>query len=119
MTEKPFVPEDEIIGTWQLTKIYASYTTGQQELTPEQENISFKITLNGDKTYQRNQDYNGDVINDNGTWSLSNSNLTLSSASGSITFLIKVNGGKLQVSTNLPDPNSGLLVPVTLEFTRQ
>jgi len=115
----PFVSEDEVIGTWKLTKIFASYSTGVQELTPEEENIAFTITLNSDKTYQRNQDYNGDIVNDSGTWSLSNGILRLTAESGSITFPIKVNGGKLQVATNLPDPDSGLLVPVTLEFTQQ
>ena len=115
----PVVSENEIIGTWQLTKIIASYPSGVKELTPAEENISFTITLNDNKTYQRNQDYNGDIINDSGSWSLSNGILTLNSTSGFVTFPIKVNGNILQVATSLPDPDSGVLTPVTLEFTKQ
>ena len=114
----PFISEDEIIGSWQLTKIIASYSSGTKELTPEEENIEFTITLDSSGTYQRYQDYNGDIINDIGTWNLENGRLTLSSNSGSITFPIKLNGDKLQVATTLPDPDSGILVPVTLEFTK-
>ena len=113
------VSESEIIGTWQLTKIIASYPSGVKELTPAEENISFTITLNDDKTYQRNQDYNGDIINESGNWSLSNGKLTLNSTSGFVTFPIKMNDNALQVATSLPDPDSGLLTPVTLEFTKQ
>jgi hypothetical protein len=114
----PFVSEDEIIGSWQLTKIIASYSSGTKELTPEEENIEFTITLDSSRTYQRYQNYNGDIINDNGTWNLENGRLTLISDSGSITFLIKLNGDKLQVAATLTDPDSGILVPVTLEFSK-
>jgi hypothetical protein len=115
----PDVSEDEVVGKWVLTKIIASYPFGTKELTPQEENSAAIIILNSDKTYQRNQNIQGQVTNDSGTWSVANGALTVTSASGTFTFPCHVNGKILQIATTKLDPDSGNTLPITLEFTKQ
>ena len=51
----PNISENDIIGTWVLTKIIASYPSGKKELTPQEANLTMTIILNSDKTFQQNQ----------------------------------------------------------------
>jgi hypothetical protein len=77
------------------------------------------ITLNNDKTYQRNQNNRGDITNDSGNWNIANSVLTLTSSEGIFNFPCQLNKNILQTTTTITDPESGNMLPVTLEFTKE
>jgi hypothetical protein len=113
------ISEKDVIGTWVLTKIIASYPSGQKELTPQEENLSMTIILNSDKTFQQNQNSKGQVTNNSGTWSLANGEITVISTSGTYTLLCRLYGNILQIASTLLDPASGNMLPITLEFTKQ
>ncbi|HKI78976.1 MAG TPA: DUF5004 domain-containing protein [Ignavibacteriaceae bacterium] len=115
----PDISDEEIIGTWVLTKIIASYPTGKQESTPEAENFEITITLNNDKTFQRNQNINGEITNDSGNWSIENAVLNLVTSTDIFAFACRLNENILLASTTVIDPDSGGILPITLEFTRQ
>lgn len=113
------VSEDEIIGTWVLTKIIASYPSGKKEITPQEEDLAITIIIDIDKTYQRYQNAQGQITNDSGTWSIANGVLTVISDSETFIFPCRVNGNILQLATTTKDPDSGIMLPITLEFTKQ
>jgi len=115
----PNISENDLIGTWVLTKIIASYPSGKKELTPQEENLTITIILNSDKTFQENQNSKGQITNNSGTWSTANGVLTVVSTSGSYTLVCRVSGNILQVASTIIDPDSGNILPITLEFTKQ
>ncbi len=115
----PVVSENEVIGEWVLTKIIASSPLGTQEFTPQEQNSDVTIILNSDKTYQRNQNIQGQVTNDSGNWSVANGAITMVSDSAAYTFPCHINGNKLQITTTITDPDSGTILPITLEFTKR
>lgn len=115
----PAIPQEELIGTWNLTKIIASYPSGKKELSPVEENLTMRITLNKDKTYNRNQNNRGDITNDSGKWEIMNAVLTLTSSEGVYNFPCQLNNNILQTTTTIIDPDSGNMIPVTLEFTKE
>lgn len=113
------ISEDELIGTWDLTKIIASYPTGKKETTPQEENLAITITIDINKTYQKYQNAQGQITNDSGTWSIENGVLIVISASETFIFPCRINGNILQLATTIKDPDSGIMLPITLEFTKQ
>ena len=115
----PNISENDIIGTWVLTKIIASYPSGKKELTPQEANLTMTIILNSDKTFQQNQNLKGQITNKSGTWSIANGVLTVISTSGTFTLLCRLYGNILQVASTIIDPDSGNILPLTLEFTKQ
>jgi len=115
----PVVSENEVVGKWILTKIIVSSPLGNQEFTPQEQNSDITIILNSDKTYQRNQNIQGQVTNDSGNWSVANGAITMVSDSATYTFPCHFNGNKLQITTTITDPGSGTILPITLEFTKQ
>jgi hypothetical protein len=115
----PNISEKDIIGTWVLTKIIASYPSGKKELTPQEENLTMTIILNIDKTFQQNQNSKGQITNNSGTWSIANGVLTVISTSGTFTLLCRLYGNILQVASTIIDRDSGNILPITLEFTKQ
>jgi hypothetical protein len=115
----PNISENDIIGTWVLTKIIASYPSGKKELTPQEANLTMTIILNSDKTFQQNQNSKGQITNNSGTWSIANGVLTVISTSGTFTILCRLYGNILQVASTIIDPDSGNILPITLEFTKQ
>ena len=115
----PNISEKDIIGTWVLTKIIASYPSGKKELTPQEANLTMTIILNSDKTFQQNQNSKGQITNNSGTWSIANGVLTVISTSGTFTLLCRLYGNILQVASTIIDPDSGNILPLTLELTKQ
>ena len=115
----PNISENDIIGTWVLTKIIASYPSGKEELTPQEANLTMTIILNSDKTFQQNQNLKGQITNKSGTWSIANGVLTVISTSGTFTLLCRLYGNILQVASTIIDPDSGNILPLTLELTKQ
>jgi hypothetical protein len=115
----PSISEKDIIGTWVLTKIIASYPSGKKEMTPQEANLTMTIILNSDKTFQQNQNSKGQVTNNSGTWSVENAVLTIISASGTFNLLCRIKGNILQVASTILDPDSGNVLPITLELTKQ
>ena len=115
----PNISEKDIIGTWVLTKIIALYPSGKKELTPQEENLTMTIILNIDKTFQQNQNSKGQITNNSGTWSIANGVLTVISTSGTFTLLCRLYGNILQVASTIIDRDSGNILPITLEFTKQ
>ena len=115
----PNISENDIIGTWILTKIIASYPSGKKELTPQEANLTMTIILNSDKTFQQNQNSKGQITNNSGTWSIANGVLTVISTSGTFTLLCRLYGNILQVASTKIDPDSGNILPLTLELTKQ
>lgn len=114
----PDIPEEELIGTWRLTKILASYPAGKKELSPGAENLTMVIALNGDGTYNSNQNNRGEITDENGTWTIEHAVLTLHSSGEIYSFPCRINENVLQTSTMIIDPDSGTMLPVTLEFTK-
>ena len=115
----PNISEKDIIGTWVLTKIIALYPSGKKELTPQEGNLTMTIILNSDKTFQQNQNSKGQITNNSGTWSIANGVLTVISTSGTFTLLCRLYGNILQVASTIIDRDSGNILPITLEFTKQ
>jgi hypothetical protein len=115
----PNISENDIIGTWILTKIIASYPSGKKELTPQEANLTMTIILNSDKTFLQNQNSKGQITNNSGTWSIANGVLTVISTSGTFTLLCRLYGNILQVASTIIDPDSGNILPLTLELTKQ
>lgn len=115
----PNISENDIIGTWVLTKIIASYPSGKKELTPQEAKLTMTIILNSDKTFQQNQNSKGQITNNSGTWSIANGVLTVISTSGTFTLLCRLYGNILQVASTIIDPDSGNILPLTLELTKQ
>ena len=115
----PNISEKDIIGTWVLTKIIASYPSGKKELTPQEANLTMTIILNSDKTFQQNQNSKGQITNHSGTWSIANGVLTVISTSGTFTLLCRLYGNILQVASTIIDPDSGNILPLILELTKQ
>ena len=115
----PNISENDIIGTWVLTKIIASYPSGKKELTPQEANLTMTIILNSDKTFLQNQNSKGQITNNSGTWSIANGVLTVISTSGTFTLLCRLYGNILQVASTIIDPDSGNILPLTLELTKQ
>jgi len=115
----PNISENDIIGTWVLTKVIASYPSGKKEMTPQEANLTMTIILNSNKTFQQNQNSKGQVTNNSGTWSIANAVLTILSTSGTFTLLCRLYGNILQVASTILDPDSGNVLPITLELTKQ
>ena len=114
----PDISEDEIIGTWVLTKIIVSYPIGQKEQSPTEENLALTITLKNDKSYLRSQNNKGQITKDAGTWSITHGLLSLTSDSKTFTFPCRLNENILQVAATVVDPNSGFMIPIRLEFSK-
>lgn len=115
----PDITEDQVIGTWVLTKIIASYPIGSKEVNPEEESLSVTIIVSSDRTFRQNQVLKGETTSINGTWSVSGSSLNVVSPSGTFTFPCRIDGNTLQVASTIKDPDSGTPLPVTLKFTKQ
>ena len=113
------ISEDELIGTWDLTKIIAYYPSGKKETTSQEENLVITIIIDSNKTFQRYQNAQGQITNDSGTWSVENGKLTIISNSETYIFPCRINGNILQLATNVKDPDSGIMLPITLEFKKQ
>ncbi len=113
------ISEDELIGTWDLTKIIAYYPSGKKEKTSQEENLAITIIIDSNKTFQRYQNAQGQITNDSGTWSITNGELTVISASETFIFPCRINGNILQLGTKVKDPDSGIMLPITLEFKKQ
>ena len=118
-TDTPDLKEDQLIGSWILTRIIASYPDGKKDFTPEQKSIAMTISVNSDKTFRRVQTLNGTLTDDSGTWTISGNVLMVSLTSGSFNFPCQIDGNKLQASTTMNDPDTGAMVPVIFEFTKQ
>ena len=115
----PDIKEDELIGTWNLTSILASYPSGRKVISPGEENLTMVITLNSDKTYSRKQNIRGKITGDNGTWSVESAILILSTGEEDYAFPCRIEGKILQTSTTIIDPDTGNMLPVTLEFSKE
>lgn len=113
------ISEDELIGTWDLIKIIAYYPSGKKETTAQEENLSATIIIDSNKTFQRYQNAQGQITNDSGTWSIANGVLTVKTASETFNFPCRINGNLLQLGTKVKDPDSGIMLPITLEFKKQ
>lgn len=115
----PNISEKDIIGTWVLTKIIASYPSGNKDLAPQEENLAMTIIINSDKTFQQTQNSKGQITNKSGTWSLSKGVLTVITTSETFTLVCRLYGNILQVASTIIDPDSGSILPITLELTKQ
>ena len=115
----PDIPESEIIGSWVLTKIIVSYPIGQKEQSPSEENLALIIILKNDGTYLRSQNNKGQITEDSGSWRITHGLLSLTSDSKIYTFPCRLNENILQVATTVVDPNSGFMIPIRLEFSKQ
>lgn len=115
----PDIQENELVGTWNLTAILASYPSGKKTLSPGEENLMMVITLNKDRTYSRTQNNRGEITSDAGKWSVESAILTLASGEGTYAFPCRIEGNTLQTSTTIINPDTGNILPVTLEFTKE
>jgi len=112
------IPEEDIIGKWELTKIIVSYPIGTKKLNPNEENSSLVMVLNKDKSYQRMQNNRGEITNDSGKWEIELGILSLISDSKTSTFPCILERNTLRTITTVVDPESKFLVPVKMEFQK-
>jgi hypothetical protein len=115
----PDIPESEIIGTWVLTKIIVSYPIGEREITPQSRNLALTIELKSNNTFMRHQNNQGEITNDQGTWSIEMGVLALVTSSNTYTFPCRLNNNILLAATSVIDPDTKFLIPLKLELTKQ
>ena len=118
-SSNPDLAENELIGTWILSKIIVSYPSGITEFTPLEKRLEITIIILRDKTFRRHQNSKDVITNDDGTWSVTKGELTLLSTLGIFTFPCRVNVNTLQAASTITDPETGNVLPITLEFAKQ
>lgn len=111
--------EDDLIGTWVLTSIVLT-SYNNSVLTPEQAGVSGTIIMKSDKTFESTFNMNGEEDSESGTWSATNSTITLNGETETIVLEdYSIQGNKLYVNTTIDITMLGGETPVKLEFTKQ
>lgn len=82
-SEPKLVVDQNLVGTWELTKIITSVGSQNVELTPEQAGISSTVTFNSDLTFSSiSVDADSVRTEDTGTWGTLNGELTIKFSDG-------------------------------------
>ena len=116
----PVAPGDELVGTWQLTKLTITYLGTKYDYTPAQANFSMTLVIKSDRTYQTTTVDQGVTSIESGTWSLSNGKINIKHQDGSTESVsYTLVGNKLTYDTTSPSGPNGEELPTTLEFTKQ
>ena len=107
-------PEDEeLIGTWELTKIKVVYADDYDELDPEDQDLSMTLTIKGDHTYTLVRIEEGETSTVNGTWSKSGNKLRMKEGGYTEEHEYSLDGDKLAISYEWGE------FTIIEEFTRQ
>lgn len=109
--------DDDIAGTWLLTKVTFDLPVGSYVEYPEEEGYSLKLTIRSDNTYTAVQTEGDYADTTSGTWSTSGNNLTIMEEGEEINAEYNLDGDKLEIT--LEQEIQEIMVPVIQEFTRQ
>lgn len=105
--------DQALVGTWVLTKILAPIAT-----TPALVGISLSAVFNADGTMQLTTiDEDGTVV-DNGTWSTSDGEVTITLEGGDPGTSSYTVNGNIATMNNFPVDFQGTILLASLEFTK-
>ena len=116
--EGNLVIDQELVGTWVLTKIIAKFGTTPLELTPEQAGISNTVTFEEDLSFESTSTEGDTTTVDLGTWGTNNGILTITiNGEEPETSPYSIVGNVATIQSTIP--YQGLEVNANLEFTKQ
>ncbi len=123
--KNPVSPEDNIVGTWVLTKLILPDFGMEYEPKTLGMNATFK--MKSDKTFEVVFTDKQGSDTDLGTWSISNGKITMKSNSGDTqVFDYELSGNNLRITLTMDVSDLGLsnipgsgAVKVIMEFTKQ
>ena len=109
-----------LVGTWELTQV----EIGGQTMTPEQIGQEITVIFRADGTYTMEQTTDDETETENGTWTTTDSTITLTPTGGEPdTVPYTLAGNKLRVTVtmemDLDEDGVEEEVEVTMEFTKQ
>ena len=109
--------ESGFVGTWVLTKVTFTDTSGPHIMTPEEAGIMITIKANSDKTFETVTTMEGETQTNAGIWSL-NGDIIVLISEGDTEFLpYTVDGNKFTIEiTEIEDDIENSRI---LEFTKQ
>ena len=120
--DNPVASVDELVGTWDLTKITMTAGSGTLIIDkPPNEDLMI-VTFNNDKTYQTidNLEDEDTPVTETGTWSVSGNEITLVEPDESVTMDYSISGNKLTITfTDTDEEFPDEEVSFTMEFTKR
>ncbi|MCB9248700.1 MAG: lipocalin family protein [Ignavibacteriales bacterium] len=116
--EGDLVIDQDLVGTWELTKIIAKFGTTPLELTPEQAGISNTVTFEEDLSFESTSTEGDTTTVDLGTWGTNNGILTITiNGEEPETSPYSIVGNVATIQSTVP--YQGLEINADLEFTKQ
>jgi len=111
--------EENLVGTWKLTKmkfVYAFFTVEVDPTDPEVD-LSMTLTIKSDNTYTLVTTDEGETTTVNGTWSTTGNKLMITENGEIIETEYSLDGNKLKIS--FEEEEEGETFTLIQEFTRQ
>ncbi|MBI1937658.1 MAG: lipocalin family protein [Ignavibacteriales bacterium] len=117
--DNPVSPEDQVIGTWVLTKIIYTTPNGTIEFTPEAASISITLVINSDHTFSANVTQDDSTETIVGTWNVENGKVTIESTADVEPQVMdySIEGDVLRMTINYTDDTG--TQTVTLVFNKK
>lgn len=121
--ENPTGPENDIVGTWVLTKVILP-DYGNMEVNPQPLGLQMTLKVNSDKTFEMTVVDSDSTETDTGTWSISNGKITIKSNTGeTLVFDYELTGNQLKITMQFDVSEFGLSgmgqTRVIMVFTKQ
>ena len=116
--DNPVSPEDQLVGTWVLTKLTMTSQGQTIVQTPAEAGVQITLILRSNKTYQMTQTDASGTETDTGTWSSTDKEISVKSSDGTtevVPYILA--GNKLSLTVQIEE--GGIKFPVILEFTKQ
>lgn len=111
-------PEDQLVGTWVLTKLTVTRQGQTIVQTPAEAGVQITLILRSDKTYQMTQTDPSGTVTETGTWSSTDKEISAKSSDGKIEVIPYIlAGNKLSLTVQVEE--GGIKLPIILEFTKQ
>jgi len=118
--DNPVSPEDQLVGTWVLTKLTMTRQGQTIVQTPAEAGVQVTLILSSNKTFQMTKTDQSGTTTDTGTWSSTDKEITVKSSDGTtevVPYILA--GNKLSVTVQIAIEEGGIKSPVIMEFTRQ
>ena len=116
--DNPVSPEDQLVGTWVLTKLTVTRQGQTIVQTPAEAGVQITLILRSNKTFQMTQTDQSGTMTETGTWSSTDKEITAKSSDGSTEVIPYILAGN-KLSLTLQIEEGGIKFPVILEFTKQ
>lgn len=118
--DNPVSPEDQLVGTWVLTKLTMTSQGQTIVQTPAEAGVQVTLIIRSNKTYQMTQTDQSGTVTETGTWSATDKEISAKSSDGKIEVIPYIlAGNKLSLTVQIAIETGGNKFPVIMEFTKQ